>query len=131
MTDILVNGAEALLNLLISEAINEIGLVWGVNGEVKKLKSVVEKIQEVVEDAEKKQVDDVGVSIGWQVDLEEVAYDADDILDEIAYESLQRKMEGRNSCIVSIDKVQNFLLHCNSLAFHLKTAHTIRDINSK
>ncbi|KAK9140656.1 hypothetical protein Scep_010337 [Stephania cephalantha] len=59
--DILVIGAEALLNLLISEAINEIGLVWGVNGEVKKLKSVVEKIQKVLEDAEKKQVDDVGV----------------------------------------------------------------------
>ncbi|KAK9160227.1 hypothetical protein Syun_006568 [Stephania yunnanensis] len=57
-----------------------------------------------------------------------VAYDADDVLDEIVYEGLRRKVEGQKSCI---DKVQDFFLNCNPLAFHIKTAHMIRDINNK
>ncbi|KAK9126056.1 hypothetical protein Scep_014902 [Stephania cephalantha] len=77
--EVLVNGAGELLNMLISKAIDEIVLVKGVKGEVKKLERVAKKIQEVFRDADKKQVDDVGVRL-WLRDLKEVAYEGKDFV---------------------------------------------------
>ncbi|KAK9138011.1 hypothetical protein Sjap_008605 [Stephania japonica] len=90
--EILVNGAGEILKLLTSKAIDEINLVKGVKKEVAKLEAVANKIQQVLEDAEKKQVDDVSVR-QWLQELKDVAYWAEDILDEITYESLRRQVE--------------------------------------
>ncbi|KAK9137839.1 hypothetical protein Sjap_008433 [Stephania japonica] len=125
--EILVNGAGEILKLLTSKAIDEIKLVKGVKKEVEKLEAVAKKIQEVIEDAEKKQVDDVSVR-QWLQDLKDVAYRAEDILDEITYESLRRQVETQG---LFKNKVRDFLSHFNPLVFRIKMAHKIKDVNLK
>ncbi|KAK9137895.1 hypothetical protein Sjap_008489 [Stephania japonica] len=125
--EILVNGAGEILKLLTSKAIDEIKLVKGVKKEVEKLEAVAKKIQEVIEDAEKKQVDDVSVR-QWLQDLKDVAYWAEDILDEITYESLRRQVETHGRLK---NKVRDFFSRFNPLVFRIKMAHKIKDVNLK
>ncbi|KAF2293695.1 hypothetical protein GH714_004199 [Hevea brasiliensis] len=71
------------------------------------------RIQAVLEDAEEKQMSNRLVKM-WLDDLKDLAYDVEDILDEFATESLQRKLKGEpqpqavqtsfeNSCILLLD----------------------------
>ncbi|KAL5555639.1 hypothetical protein UlMin_037875 [Ulmus minor] len=83
--------AEALVSLLVenlcSMALQRIGeevkLVKGVEGEVSNLKTNLEGIQDVLEDAEKKKLKkDCAVVKRWVEKLEGVSYDMDNVLDE-------------------------------------------------
>ncbi|KAK9138008.1 hypothetical protein Sjap_008602 [Stephania japonica] len=125
--EILVNGAGEILKLLSSKAIDEIKLVKGVKKEVAKLEAVANKIQQVLEDAEKKQVDDVSVR-QWLQELKDVAYWAEDILDEITYESLRQHVETQG---LLKNKVRDFFSRFNPLVFRIKMAHKIKDVNLK
>nr|XP_023896978.1 putative disease resistance protein RGA3 [Quercus suber] len=87
--------AEEILGKLISLATEQIGLAWGFEEELIQLRESVEMIQDVLADAERKQVSDRFV-MRWLQRLKDVAYDADDVLDELAYENLRRKVEIRN-----------------------------------
>ncbi|XP_077230017.1 putative disease resistance protein RGA4 isoform X2 [Tasmannia lanceolata] len=77
----------ALSGILKDPAIQEIKLLWGVEKELEKLENTVTVIQDVLEDAEEKQFHSKAVG-KWLVKLRDVAYDADDILDEVATEAL-------------------------------------------
>ncbi|CAB4284382.1 unnamed protein product [Prunus armeniaca] len=64
----------------------------------------------------------------WVKDLEDIAHDADDVLDEYEYEVLRRKVEVQDQMK---KKVLNFFsLHYNPIAFRHKMAHKIKKINS-
>ncbi|KAK9138633.1 hypothetical protein Sjap_009227 [Stephania japonica] len=118
---LLVSGVRDILNKLIATALDKISLVWGVKGEVEKLKKVLMRIQAVLEDAEKQQVEKESVRL-WLMELKEVAYDAEDVLDGVAYETLRHQSES---------KVRNFLSLSNPLFFRMKVAHKIKHINAK
>ncbi|KAJ4964085.1 hypothetical protein NE237_024024 [Protea cynaroides] len=75
--------------------LGEFGLIWGVNGEMKRLSSALLSIRDVVEDAEVKQFKDKAIR-GWLKKLKDVAYDADDILDERTAKALQLEARMRN-----------------------------------
>ncbi|XP_062002745.1 putative disease resistance protein RGA4 isoform X1 [Rosa rugosa] len=62
----------------------------------------------------------------WVKDLEDIAQEADDVLDEIGYEVLRRKVELRNEMK---KKVKIFFSHNNPIAFRFKMAHKIKKIN--
>ncbi|CAL5441111.1 unnamed protein product [Camellia sinensis] len=75
------------LNSLIQ---NEVGLLCGVNMEMKKLSSTLSTIQAVLGDAEQKQLQDKAIQ-NWLKELNDAAYEADGILDECAIEALHRR----------------------------------------
>ena len=52
---------------------------------------MLEEIEAVLADAEEKQITERGIQM-WLEDLEDLAYDLDDVLDEIATEALRRKL---------------------------------------
>ncbi|XP_028116203.1 putative disease resistance protein RGA3 [Camellia sinensis] len=79
------------LNSLIQ---NEVGLLCGVNKEMKKLSSTLFTIQAVLEDAEQKQLQDKAIQ-NWLKELNDAAYEADDILDECATEALRCELKGQ------------------------------------
>ncbi|KAI8570633.1 hypothetical protein RHMOL_Rhmol01G0051100 [Rhododendron molle] len=56
-----------------------------------KWRRMLEQVQAVVADAEEKQITDRGVNL-WLSDLEDLSYDMDDVLDELATEALRRKV---------------------------------------
>ena len=61
------------------------------DADLKKWKRMLLKIQAVLDDAEEKQVTNGSVKI-WLDELEDLAYDVDDILDEFATEALRREL---------------------------------------
>ncbi|OMO50847.1 Disease resistance protein [Corchorus capsularis] len=68
-----------------------IGTLQGRKKDIKKLRDTLLIIQAVIEDAEERQLKDNKVKI-WLSKLRDVAYDADDLLDEISTQFLQREL---------------------------------------
>ncbi|XP_077239417.1 putative disease resistance protein RGA3 [Tasmannia lanceolata] len=79
-----------LLDAVLGNSKQEMKSIWGVGveEELKKLERKVKVIQEVIEDAEEKQFHSKAVG-SWLRELKNIAYDADDILDDVATEALQ------------------------------------------
>ena len=79
--------AEEIVGKLISLATEKIGLAWGFKEDLKRLRDSLTTIQAVLADAERRQVREVRVRL-WLRRLKDVSYDADDVLDDLAYEIL-------------------------------------------
>ncbi|XP_077237387.1 putative disease resistance protein RGA3 [Tasmannia lanceolata] len=77
---------DALIVNLKESALQEIKSIWGFEDELEKLESAVTIIQDMVEDAEEKQVSSKAVR-KWLGKLKNIAYDADDILDDVVTEA--------------------------------------------
>ena len=93
MADLLLS---ALVNTVVgnlnTSALQEFGVAWGLGAELDKLKSTMSAIQSVLHDAEEKQWNSEAIT-DWLRKLKDVAYDADNVLDEFATEALMRKVE--------------------------------------
>ncbi|GFZ02692.1 hypothetical protein Acr_15g0013000 [Actinidia rufa] len=101
-----------VLGKVTSLATQKYQLLQGVQEDVKKLISHLTAIQSVIEDAEKKQLDDTQTRY-WLGKLQEVVYDAEDVLETFATEELvrQKKQQMDNDInSLSIDLLQSRLL---------------------
>ncbi|CAN6703119.1 unnamed protein product [Malus baccata var. baccata] len=86
----LFNIANGIVGRLGSLAFQEIGLIWGVQDELQTLKEIVAGFQDVLLDAEQKQANNE-VKM-WLQSVEDVVYEADDVLDEFNAEAQRREM---------------------------------------
>ncbi|XP_030940105.1 putative disease resistance protein RGA3 [Quercus lobata] len=120
---IVTNVAKGILTNLIPQIIEQIGLAWGFKDELKWLRDSVQMIQAVLANAEKRQVGEECVRL-WLQRLKDVAYEADDVLTELAYEDHRQKVEIQNQmkCMVW------FFSILNSIAFHFKMANKVKTI---
>ncbi|GFZ02603.1 hypothetical protein Acr_15g0012110 [Actinidia rufa] len=82
----------------------------GIHTALKKWTRMLEEIEAVLADAEEKQITERGIQM-WLEDLEDLAYDLDDVLDEIATEALRRKLKHQER-LASIRKVSAFIPAC-------------------
>ncbi|KAJ8648697.1 hypothetical protein MRB53_001720 [Persea americana] len=83
---------QGLFDKLALPSLKKLGLLFGVANEAKKLSSTLSRIQSVLSDAENRQIKEESVRL-WLSELKDVAYDAEDILDELEYIALQSKLE--------------------------------------
>uniref|UniRef100_A0A6N2KDA0 Uncharacterized protein n=1 Tax=Salix viminalis TaxID=40686 RepID=A0A6N2KDA0_SALVM len=82
MADALVSVVLEQLRLIIAQKVQkEVGLVAGVKDEVRKLESNFQAIQDVLADAEQRQLKEGSIK-RWMGQLKNVSYDMDDVLDE-------------------------------------------------
>ncbi|KAK9137894.1 hypothetical protein Sjap_008488 [Stephania japonica] len=128
---ILVNGISEILKKIGSLAGREVSLMWGVKGELKKLQKTADMIQKVLQDAERRQRDTNAVKL-WLQRLKQAAYDVEDILNEVAYETLRKKIENHFKNKVQNrfkNKLRRFVSASNLLVFRLKMAHRIQGVN--
>ncbi|KAM4105732.1 hypothetical protein ACB094_04G014800 [Castanea mollissima] len=102
---VVVDGVIANAMSLASEHISS---VWGFKEEIGKLQVSLTKIQALLHDAEKKQLHDESVKI-WLRQLKDVAYEADDVLDEYEYEILRQKVETQNQMAKRIKTINQSL----------------------
>ncbi|XP_043814327.1 putative disease resistance protein RGA4 isoform X2 [Manihot esculenta] len=102
---VLSNVVGDIITKLGSRALDEIGLWWGVKGELKKLEATVSSIRNVLLDAEEKQKLNRQVK-GWLERLEEVVYDADDLVDDFATEALRRRVMTGNRMTKELTSLQ-------------------------
>ncbi|XP_048442126.1 disease resistance protein RGA2-like isoform X3 [Pyrus x bretschneideri] len=121
---VLFNIAEGIIGRLGSLAFQEIGLIWGVQDEFRKLRDTVAGFQAVLLDAEQKQANNEVKH--WLQSVEDAVYEADDLLDEFNAEAQRRQMVPGNTKLLK--KVRLFF---SSSVFGLKMGHKIKDINKR
>lgn len=83
---------EQLGSIILQQVEQEVRLVTNVNKEVASLTRNLRAIQDVLQDAEERQVKEAYVR-RWLNDLKEVSYEMDDALDEWSTEILKQKFE--------------------------------------
>ncbi|XP_026421566.1 disease resistance protein RGA2-like isoform X1 [Papaver somniferum] len=120
---ILVNGVTEILKKLIPFIIQNICVAKGFKTELKNLQVTLEVVLTVIEDAETKQIDDI-----WLQRLKDVAYEAEDVLDDFSYEVMRRQHEA----VCKRDKVCDFVSKSsNPILFGWRMGFKIRKINRK
>ncbi|XP_026434674.1 putative disease resistance protein RGA3 [Papaver somniferum] len=123
---ILTNGVTEILKKLVPVIAQEINLAWGVKDELKTLQDTLEMILAVLADAERRQMTEEVVRI-WLRRLKDVAYDADDVMDELSYETMRRCVRGNSLK----HKARDFISSANPLAFHYQMSNKIKHINRR
>ncbi|KAJ4829526.1 hypothetical protein Tsubulata_028066, partial [Turnera subulata] len=118
---------EGMLKKLASLALEGIDLAWGLKGKLQKLNKSLTSILAVLHDAEEKQGREESVKI-WLQKLRDVAYEAEDVLDEFGYEVLRQSVEGSTPS----RKVSKFFsASSNPIAFGLHMGKKIKKINDE
>ncbi|KAJ9174562.1 hypothetical protein P3X46_013197 [Hevea brasiliensis] len=138
MADMIVSAAiDCVINKLTSSDILESAGGAQVQVELEKMEKTLSKVKAVLADAEDKQISNRLVKI-WLRELRDLAYDAEDILDEFSFEVLRRKQqveqrrgEGSSSKVWSV--MLRFLDHLNThrVLFNMKMKSEIETINAK
>ncbi|XP_050284610.1 putative disease resistance RPP13-like protein 1 isoform X2 [Quercus robur] len=124
---------EVLFDNLSSSDLLKIFQQEQVHADLKKWKTTLPKIRAVLDDAEDKQMTSKFVK-SWLDDLEDLAYDVDDILDEFATEALRRKLNAEEP---STSKVRKFIPACcvglnpSSIMFDANMRSKINEINTR
>ncbi|XP_068328748.1 disease resistance protein RGA2-like [Pyrus communis] len=125
---VLFNIAERIIVRLGNRAFQQIGSIWGVPDELNKLKETVAGFQAVLLDAEQKQANNNEVKL-WLQSVEDVVYEADDVLDEFNTQVQRRQVMPGNTKLSN--KVRLFFSSSNQLVFGLEMSHKIKDINKR
>ncbi|KAL3641540.1 hypothetical protein CASFOL_012355 [Castilleja foliolosa] len=120
-----------LLENLLTLSKEQIGLVRSFKNDLKKLQKTFSMVNDVLHDAEKRQVTDIAVK-RWLWELEALAFDADNVFDELNYQLLSKKVGPTKNKTVK-KKVQSFFSCSNNnpIAYRLKMGRRIKDINEK
>ncbi|XP_022932643.1 disease resistance protein RGA2-like [Cucurbita moschata] len=114
---------QEVLKKTVKLAAEQIGLAWGFKDELSKLKEYLLEAQAILNDVDKNKANLETVT-RWVKKLEDIVFEADNLLDDLAYEDVRRKVEDQ--------VVRNFFsLSKNSLAFRLKMANKITTVAKK
>ena len=124
---ILFGLAQKMIENLGSQTFQEIGSLWGVKGELEKIKNTVSSIQAVLLDAAEKQSHDHQVK-DWLQKLNDAVYEADDLLSEFSTEAMRRRAVSGNKVT---KEVRTFFSKSNQLAFRGKMSSKIKAMRQK
>uniref|UniRef100_A0A6N2MJK6 AAA+ ATPase domain-containing protein n=1 Tax=Salix viminalis TaxID=40686 RepID=A0A6N2MJK6_SALVM len=108
------------LTRVSSIAAEGIRLSWGFKGQLQSLNKSLTMIQAVLRDAARRAVTDESVKL-WLERLQDVAYDAEDVLDAFAYEILRKDQKK--------GKISDFFSIHNPVIFHLNMGQKVKKIN--
>ncbi|TXG74782.1 hypothetical protein ES288_1Z011400v1 [Gossypium darwinii] len=101
---------DLLVGKSLDSALNFVADHKQLHQQLKQWQSILSDIQAVLDDAEEKQIKNMGVK-KWLEDLQDLAYDVDDILDEFAYEELRLKLN-KSQAQASTSKVRKLIPTC-------------------
>ncbi|GJZ45422.1 NB-ARC domains-containing protein [Tanacetum coccineum] len=120
---------EAVLKKLDNEAVKQVGRVQGISSELKSLEKTLYRIQALLVDASDKEISQVRVQ-KWFNGLKHLAYDMDDILDDLATDAMHTEFVKNSGA--STSKVRKLMSSLNT-NFSLRTRrhHRLDNINLK
>ncbi|KAF2296353.1 hypothetical protein GH714_037511 [Hevea brasiliensis] len=122
---------DAALSRVVSLITDEIILAWNLKDDLKGLQESLTMIRAVLQDTEEQQTTREPVRL-WLKKLQEAAYDAEDVFDELAYENLRRKVEMQDQSGREVNKFFSFskgTRYVKKAAFHFKMARKVKNIN--
>ncbi|XVE52861.1 hypothetical protein DITRI_Ditri02bG0158400 [Diplodiscus trichospermus] len=128
---------DRLLSITGQQAAQAFKLVTGVEEEVHNLTSNLQAIKAVLEDAEKRQVNESAVK-HWLDQLKDASYDIDDVLDEWNTEILKREIEQEGTGVTDVPLPKKVLSFTPSSCFCFRqvvlrhgTALKIEELNKR
>ncbi|GMP78814.1 hypothetical protein CsSME_00034607 [Camellia sinensis var. sinensis] len=127
---VLISAAQVILNPLIPLATEQIKLAWGFKDDLRRLKDRLEFTQALLRDAENHRGRvNLEIMQVWLKKLNSVACSAGDVLDELTFEVLRRKMEVQNRFMRNNKVRKSFFCLSNPLPFRFKMANKVKNIN--
>uniref|UniRef100_A0A2N9FAT9 Rx N-terminal domain-containing protein n=1 Tax=Fagus sylvatica TaxID=28930 RepID=A0A2N9FAT9_FAGSY len=90
---ILYGVTQTIIERLGSSTLQQIGSIWGVKAEFKKMTNTISTIQAVLQDAEEQQVNNCQVR-DWLMKLRDAIFDADDLLSDFSTHVLRQRVMG-------------------------------------
>ncbi|KAG9156463.1 hypothetical protein Leryth_019989 [Lithospermum erythrorhizon] len=121
---------ESIAEIVMNTVADEIGLLTGVETEVRKLASNFKKIRGVLDDAEERMIKDSNVK-AWLEELEDICYEMDDILDEWNTMILKWSLKEDGVIAGTPQKKNNVCSFISSSCFCVKKLGGRRDIAIK
>ncbi|PWA34151.1 NB-ARC domains-containing protein [Artemisia annua] len=98
---------EAVFRKLANEALKQVVRAKGIHSELKKLGRTLSRVKALLNDASNEEITNEAVQV-WLNDLQHLAYDIDDILDDLATEAMHREFtdqsEGSTSMLQDLEK---------------------------
>ena len=119
--------AKGIIGIAGKLALSEVALIWGVKDEINKLKETVSTIKAVLMDAEAKQHNSEAIKV-WLQRLKDAMFDADDLLDEISTEALQREVMTRDK---KAKKVRILFSKPNQPAYGVRMGHKVKKMRER
>ncbi|GLT30349.1 hypothetical protein SLA2020_051530 [Shorea laevis] len=117
-----------VVNLTISKVIEQLDLAVGFKQELMRFHRTLGMVKDVLCDAEQKCVaGSSGVRL-WLEGLRSIAEEADDLMDKISYENLRREVAAKKPML---KQVSYFFTASNPIAFRLKMANKIKNLNAE
>ncbi|XP_022002932.1 putative disease resistance RPP13-like protein 1 [Helianthus annuus] len=98
---------KVILEKLADEAFKMYVRSQGIHSELENLGKELSQIQAVLHDASDKEIKDEAVK-QWLIDLQHLAYDIDDVLDDVATEAMRRELTKESEA--STSKVRNLIV---------------------
>ncbi|XP_028074004.1 putative disease resistance RPP13-like protein 1 [Camellia sinensis] len=120
-----------LFGKMTSFASSKLPTFEGIDTQLTNWTNMLSQIEAFLIDAEEKQLTDRAVNL-WLDDLEDLAYDLDDLVDEFATEALQHKLKAKPPQ-ASSSKVWNLIPHFKprDVMFNFKMKSKIEEINTR
>nr|GMD49439.1 putative disease resistance protein RGA3 [Ipomoea batatas]GME13786.1 putative disease resistance protein RGA3 [Ipomoea batatas] len=126
MADALISSVvEQLINILKHQA-QELKRALGVEKEIANLSSKLEKIREVLDDAEKRSFKEKGIKL-WIENIQDFSYQVDDVLDEWRTRTLRQQIESPEASRSSFLPSR---FHYKRFAMHRDIAKKIKELDS-
>ncbi|XP_021979842.1 putative disease resistance RPP13-like protein 1 [Helianthus annuus] len=101
---------KVLVKKMTDEAFKRIARAQGIHNELKELKTTLSRIQDLLTDASQKEVTHKSVK-SWLNALQHLAYDIDDVLDDLATEEMHRELTLQEPA-ASTSKVRKLIPSC-------------------
>ncbi|GKV18593.1 hypothetical protein SLEP1_g28953 [Rubroshorea leprosula] len=126
MADVILGPlVDVTISKVISVTTEQLNLAVGFKQELKKFRVVLSMVRGVLQDAEEKKVTVHSDLQPWLQELGNIVDEADNVVDEVAYEHLRYKVAQKQMW----KKVSCFFTLSNPLAFRLKIAKRIKYLN--
>ncbi|PWA45586.1 NB-ARC domains-containing protein [Artemisia annua] len=120
---------EAVFQKLANEAVKQVVRAKGIHSELKKLARTLSRIQALLNDAWNKEITNEAVQV-WLNDLQHLAYDIDDLLDDLATEAKHNELTDQSRA--STSKIRKLVPSCcTNFLLSSKMSHRLDDITNK
>ncbi|KAF7848906.1 hypothetical protein BT93_L1458 [Corymbia citriodora subsp. variegata] len=117
--------AQGVLGKIASPAFETAIEIYNIEDQIRGLKKSMAAITAVLLDAEEQQAKNHSLQL-WLRRLQDVLYDAEDVLDEVECEALRKQVISQDGGIK--EKVHRFFSLSNPLILHAKISHKIKEI---
>nr|XP_043611858.1 putative disease resistance RPP13-like protein 1 [Erigeron canadensis] len=137
MAEVLVSAVmTVLVDKLFSGALMNFARSQGIDSQLKKWKATLPMIQAVLADAAQKQITQKPVEL-WLLELQELAYDIEDVLDDMATEVMKRNLQECKASTRSSSKLLMIIPSCctnftpDNMMYRRKISYKLDEITTR